>query len=119
MDVSWKIAKGQPGDIAYDQVGYRNNTIFGASTSSRLGVSGVGASVRDALARGAVARGAGEIDTGVVDSLKALDPEWPIREADVDRRPLRCREPGPGIQTSATKLFRQPGSAERLAQSGD
>jgi hypothetical protein len=22
----------------------------------------------------------------VVDSLKALDPEWPIREADIDRR---------------------------------
>ena len=26
-----------------------------------------------------------DIDTGVVDSLKALDPEWPIREADVAR----------------------------------
>jgi hypothetical protein len=25
----------------------------------------------------------GDIDTVVVDSLKALDPEWPIREADV------------------------------------
>jgi hypothetical protein len=24
-----------------------------------------------------------DIDTGVVDSLKALDPEWPIREADI------------------------------------
>jgi hypothetical protein len=24
-----------------------------------------------------------DIDTVVVDSLKALDPEWPIREADV------------------------------------
>ena len=23
-----------------------------------------------------------DIDTAVVDSLKALDPEWPIREAD-------------------------------------
>src|SRR5205823_7887471 len=29
---------------------------------------------------------ASDIDTGVVDSLKALDPEWPIREADIDRR---------------------------------
>jgi hypothetical protein len=28
-----------------------------------------------------------DIDTVVVDSLKALDPEWPIREADVDPRP--------------------------------
>src|SRR5262245_55884064 len=26
-----------------------------------------------------------DIDTVVVDSLKALDPEWPIREADVER----------------------------------
>ena len=27
-----------------------------------------------------------DIDTGVVDSLKALDPERPIREAEVDLR---------------------------------
>ena len=27
-----------------------------------------------------------DIDTVVVDSLKALDPEWPIREADVNPR---------------------------------
>jgi hypothetical protein len=26
-----------------------------------------------------------DIDTAVVDSLKALDPEWPIREADILR----------------------------------
>jgi len=26
---------------------------------------------------------ASDIDNGVVDSLKALDPEWPIREADI------------------------------------
>jgi hypothetical protein len=26
-----------------------------------------------------------DIDTVVVDSLKALDPEWPIREADMGR----------------------------------
>jgi len=25
-----------------------------------------------------------DIDTVVVDSLKALDPEWPIREADIN-----------------------------------
>jgi hypothetical protein len=25
-----------------------------------------------------------DIDTVVADSLKALDPEWPIREADID-----------------------------------
>src|SRR3954471_21197232 len=35
---------------------------------------------------------ASDIDTGVVDGLKALDPEWPIREADMDRvgRSSRC-----------------------------
>jgi hypothetical protein len=27
-----------------------------------------------------------DIDTVVADSLKALDPEWPIREADIARR---------------------------------
>ena len=27
-----------------------------------------------------------DIDTIVVDSLKALDPEWPIREADIAKR---------------------------------
>ena len=26
-----------------------------------------------------------DIDTVVVDTLKALDPEWPIREADISR----------------------------------
>src|SRR5262245_57809002 len=29
---------------------------------------------------------ASDIDTVAVDSLKALDPEWPIREADFDLR---------------------------------
>ena len=29
--------------------------------------------------------GVSDIDTVVVDSLKALDPEWPIREADIVR----------------------------------
>jgi hypothetical protein len=32
-----------------------------------------------------------DIDTVVVDSLKALDPEWPIREADIrtaSKKPL-------------------------------
>jgi hypothetical protein len=26
-----------------------------------------------------------DIDTAVVDSLKAPDPEWPIREADIEQ----------------------------------
>ena len=33
---------------------------------------------------------ASDIDTVVVDSLKALDPKWPIREADVGE-PARWR----------------------------
>jgi hypothetical protein len=28
-----------------------------------------------------------DIDTAVVDSLKVLDPEWPIREADINHHP--------------------------------
>jgi hypothetical protein len=31
-----------------------------------------------------------DIDTAAADSLKALDPEWPIREADI--RVVRMRE---------------------------
>src|SRR5262245_9397297 len=34
---------------------------------------------------------ASDIDTVVVDSLKALDPEWPIREADIARRHRHVR----------------------------
>ena len=33
-----------------------------------------------------------DIDTVVVDSLKALDPEWPIREADITRNLFDHRE---------------------------
>ena len=32
-----------------------------------------------------------DIDTGVVDSLKALDPERPIREADIKMKPRHVR----------------------------
>ena len=32
-----------------------------------------------------------DIDTVVVDSLKALDPKWPIREADVAQRGRHVR----------------------------
>src|SRR5262245_9571903 len=31
---------------------------------------------------------ASDIDTVAVDSLKALDPQWPIREADIQKPPL-------------------------------
>jgi hypothetical protein len=42
-----------------------------------------------------------DIDTVVVDSLKALDPEWPIREADiyeVTRSPRRRAIPSMAAQ---------------------
>jgi hypothetical protein len=32
-----------------------------------------------------------DIDTAVVDSLKALDPEWPIREADISPKKANSR----------------------------
>jgi hypothetical protein len=32
-----------------------------------------------------------DIDTAAADSLKALDLEWPIREADIARKPLKRR----------------------------
>ena len=42
-----------------------------------------------------------DIDIAVVDSLKALDPEWPIREADLSsRRLIRVRESHSQIQSS-------------------
>ena len=44
------------------------------------------------------ARPASDIDTVVVDSLKALDPEWPIREADIARPPT-----SDGYYTNAPK----------------
>ena len=31
---------------------------------------------------------ASDIDTAVADSLKVLDPKWPIREADIDQAGL-------------------------------
>jgi len=31
-----------------------------------------------------------DIDTAVVDGLKALDPKWPIREADIVRTVVKC-----------------------------
>jgi hypothetical protein len=36
-----------------------------------------------------------DIDTAVVDSLKALDPEWPIREADISGLRLLPRKVSP------------------------
>jgi hypothetical protein len=35
---------------------------------------------------------ASDIETAEVDSLKVLDPEWPIREADIAEAPLTYRD---------------------------
>ena len=44
-----------------------------------------------------------DIDTIVVDGLKALDPEWPIREADI-RKPLRCLTKVRSLSVSSPQL---------------
>ena len=42
-----------------------------------------------------------DIDTVVVNSLKALDPEWPIREADIEGIEIsQCTGPQAGIRRS-------------------
>ena len=33
-----------------------------------------------------------DIDTAAADSLKALDPEWPIREAEINLHRGKCSE---------------------------
>jgi hypothetical protein len=48
-----------------------------------------------------------DIDTVVVDSLKALDPEWPIREADIDRRDgyvALCQDRTHAVQQNAWSI---------------
>jgi hypothetical protein len=42
-----------------------------------------------------------DIDTGVVDSLKALDPEWPIREADSTGRFMETHAPAPAARRNS------------------
>ena len=56
-----------------------------------------------------------DIDTVVVDSLKALDPERPIREADIVDAVLAlpiCANPGSGI-TALNELPREISSRSR------
>ena len=48
-----------------------------------------------------------DIDTVVVDSLKALDPEWPIREADICRH-HRMTEADPDRPFSANSRTAMP-----------
>jgi hypothetical protein len=45
-----------------------------------------------------------DIDTVVVDSLKALDPERPIREADIGGAADRHREAGARIRTARNSI---------------
>jgi hypothetical protein len=40
---------------------------------------------------------ASDIDIAVVDSLKVLDPKWPIREADINRRHCDVRRQKPTL----------------------
>jgi len=50
-----------------------------------------------------------DIDTVVVDSLKALDPKRPIREADMIRKRLKVRFwTQPGHRSRPTALCRKP-----------
>ena len=49
-----------------------------------------------------------DIDTVVVDSLKALDPEWPIREADIDGHRWHVRLVPIATQRSAANLEASP-----------
>jgi hypothetical protein len=52
-----------------------------------------------------------DIDTIVVDSLKALDPEWPIREADI----ARCHWDVRLVQILLQKWLMVPKSSDSVA----
>ena len=56
-----------------------------------------------------------DIDTVVVDSLKALDPEWPIREADIAARLLRSTPPPERIAASRVARSRDGDAASKGA----
>ena len=45
-----------------------------------------------------------DIDTAVVDGLKALDPKWPIREADICWQRNFCRNGPTTDKCTAAKL---------------
>ena len=51
-----------------------------------------------------------DIDTAVVDGLKALDPKWPIREADMKPRHASLNRRGP--RTSSDSFATLAGCAE-------
>jgi|SRR5271156_178141 len=52
-----------------------------------------------------------DIDAVVVDSLKALDPEWPIREADIRFQRIICRDGPQPDSCTATKSSRKKPTA--------
>jgi hypothetical protein len=54
-----------------------------------------------------------DIDTAVVDGLKALDPKRPIREADIVRTVVKC-----AAATSSRLAYRRR-PAQQLRQLGD
>ena len=57
------------------------------------------------------------IDTGAVDSLKALDPNWPIREADVSPNAINVRfrgQSGHGLLHCKCQLLTQSGHASPI-----
>ena len=64
-----------------------------------------------------------DIDTGVVDSLKVLDPEWPIREADVPSNlcARRCRDDqgyaSPGLRETISSRTPKPLARTTAARS--
>ena len=58
-----------------------------------------------------------DIDTVVVDSLKALDPEWPIREADIARRGWHGRKVPRGDICAAAKSTRYSITSSAIASS--
>src|SRR5215510_3203603 len=62
---------------------------------------------------------ASDIDTVAVDSLKALDPEWPIREADIARPPLGAiKETRAGAARVVTRSPRRRAAAAMSAIQG-
>jgi hypothetical protein len=59
-----------------------------------------------------------DIDTAEVDSLKALDPEWPIREADIEGLKFHpAKRRGGGMARSRLARSSSPQSSRPSASS--
>ena len=74
---------GGPTAGEYYRGGFRNNFWPSCHASNRVGADSE--KKHDPVS---------DIDTVVVDSLKALDPKRPIREADMRQRPINVRFQG-------------------------